>query len=67
MILNNNREKNRLTDFVNGKSSEAEVNEIIDMLAAGEDNAQLRKVLEDDWNSLADSNIISDDKTVCDA
>ncbi len=62
MILNNNREKNRLTDFVNGKSSEAEVNEIIDMLAAGEDNAQLRKVLEDDWNSLADSNIISDDK-----
>jgi ferric-dicitrate binding protein FerR (iron transport regulator) len=60
MNLINNREKHRLTDFVNGKSSEAEVNEIIDMLAGGENNAQLRKILEDDWNSFTDCNITSD-------
>ena len=62
MNLTNNREKERLADFVNGKSSEAEVNEIIDMLAAGADNLQLRKILEDDWNSITDSNITSGNK-----
>jgi len=60
MNLINNREKSRLTDFVNGKSSDDEVNEIIDMIAAGKDNPLLRKLLEDDWNSISDSDITSD-------
>jgi len=62
MNLINNREKSRLTDFLNGKSSDDEVNEIIDMIAAGKDNSLLRKLLEDDWNSITDSDITSDDK-----
>ena len=60
MNLINNRGKNRLADFINGKSSETEANEIIDMLAAGENNTLLRKILEDDWNSFTGSNITSD-------
>lgn len=62
MNLTNNREKERLSDFINGKSSEAEVDEIIDLLAAGEDNTQLRKILADDWNSFTDSNLSSGER-----
>jgi ferric-dicitrate binding protein FerR (iron transport regulator) len=62
MNLKDNREKNRLADFLNGKSSGNEANEIIDMLAAGEENTLLRKILEDDWNSFPDSSISSGDR-----
>ncbi|MDX9728907.1 MAG: DUF4974 domain-containing protein [Bacteroidales bacterium] len=62
MNLTNNREKNRLADFVNGISSDNEVNEIIELLAEGEHNQQLRKILEDDWNNITDSNIPSVNK-----
>lgn len=64
MNLKENRERSRLADYVNGKSSENEVNEIIEILAAGEDNALLRKILEEDWNSLADSGINSGERLI---
>lgn len=50
-------ETEKLTRFINGNTSPEEDTEVIEMMAGGENNAGLKKILEDDWNSCIVSNI----------
>lgn len=52
MKLINNREKEKLKNYINGNPGPGEAEEVIAMMAGGEDNEVLRSYLEEDWDAL---------------
>ncbi len=57
MRLINNKEREKLTNYINGNPGPGDAEEVISMMAGGEDNHGLRNFLEEDWNGLMNSDI----------
>lgn len=57
MGLKIHREREKINNYTSGKQSPAEAEEVIAMMAGGKDNADLRSLLEEDWNGFMNSDI----------
>jgi len=55
MRLINNKEREKLTNYINGNPGPGEAEEVIALMAGGEDNEGLREIFEEDWNRLMNS------------
>jgi ferric-dicitrate binding protein FerR (iron transport regulator) len=53
MTLKNKGEREILSGYLNNSTGEAESDEAIAIMAAGESNQDLRRMLEEDWNTFA--------------